>query len=91
MRSSNRNIKYRCTLCEREVGRENLVIKRVQFTDMNGKTLKTRVVGWLCTIPNGDKPSCAEQDPVASLPRRVTSPGMKDTRIAQGEPLAPTG
>lgn len=90
-RSSNRNIDYRCTLCQREVGRESLIVKRVQFVDMNGKTIRTRVVGWLCTVPNGDEPSCADKDPVSSMPLRVTTPGMKDTRIAQGEALASTG
>lgn len=78
MGNSNRDIKYRCTGCGAEPGRDKLTIKRAQFATMDNKTVKTRTVGWLC-------PDCLESDPEANLPSRATAPGMKGTK------LAPTG
>lgn len=85
MGSSNRTIEYKCTLCGAEPGRANLTVKKAQFATIDGKTVKTRVTGWLC-------PDCIIKDPDYKLPARVTTPGMKDTRLAgRGESLASTG
>lgn len=79
---SNRDIEYKCTECERSVGRDNLKVKRVQFKEMgvNGPIVQTRVIAWLCTVAaeNGG-PSCLDKDPVWQQPARVATPGHADT------------
>lgn len=48
---------YVCTRCGTTAGREDLVVKRVQFVLMGegASTIKSRVVAWLC-------PPCTETD-----------------------------
>lgn len=48
---------YICTECGSDSTREQLTVKKVSFLEMglNGRTLKSRVVGWLC-------PSCVNKD-----------------------------
>lgn len=43
---------YRCTQCGEETPRELLTVKRVAFLEMGegAKTLRARVVAWLCPI-----------------------------------------
>lgn len=83
---SNRNIRYACTKCKREVGRSNLKVKRVVFREMgvHGPVVQSRVTGWLCVVPqdNGD-PSCLEQDPAWQQPALSHAPGMADTKLAE--------
>ena len=91
--------KYTCTLCGREVGKDNLKVKRVVFREMGkgGSSVKTRTVAWLCIVPHDDgMPSCLEQDEDWKLPLYATSPGMRHTVLAkevdnqeQDEPLFP--
>lgn len=74
---SNRNIKYVCSKCQREVGRENLVVQRVQFLTIgvNGKLLKTRTVGWVCrNVEN----ACLDTDPNWLAERYTGTPGQAD-------------
>lgn len=51
---------YACTNpeCGREVPREQLVVKKAVFLEMGegARTLRSRVVGWLC-------PVCVSKDP----------------------------
>jgi ribosomal protein S14 len=86
-RSSNRNIKYECTVCGREVGKANLKVKRTQFREMgrHGSIVASRTTGWLCVIPQDDgSPSCLDTDPDWNLPPRISAPGLADTRVASG-------
>ena len=41
---------YSCSECGATPGRENLFVKRVQFTTMGegARVIRSRVVGWLC-------------------------------------------
>lgn len=81
--SSNRNIEYKCARCGRLVGKENLVVRRVQFREMGqgGKVLRTRTGEWLCRVAQQDgSPSCLEQDPAWTQERFTESPGMQDVR-----------
>lgn len=86
--NSNRKIVYACTVCGREVGRDNLRTKRVIFRDMgvHGQTVRSRLVAWLCIIPQEDgSPSCLHSDEQWNLPKWATTPGMADTRLARHE------
>jgi hypothetical protein len=77
---------YKCTSCERVVGKKNLLGKRAVFKEVGkgGTTVRTRTVGWLCTIDQEDgTPSCVMQDPDWSLPAYAASPGMEGTAIAK--------
>lgn len=83
---SNRNINYSCTKCGRKVGRSNLKVKRVVFREMgvHGPVVQSRVVAWLCVVPQEDgSPSCLEQDQAWKQPPLTGSPGMADTKIAE--------
>lgn len=84
---SNRKISYSCTKCGREVGKDNLKVKRVQFKEMgvHGRIEKSRVVAWLCIVPNGKNPSCLDQDEAWATRPLASSPGMADTKLARGE------
>lgn len=75
---------YVCSNCGREVGRDNLIVKRAVFKEMGkgGATIKTRTSGWLCTIPNGEMPSCLDQDNDWERPIYSTAPGMAHTVLA---------
>ena len=73
-----KNPEYRCTVCRREVGRENLVAKRAQFTKLgvNGKFIRSRTVAWLCTIKVGTgQPSCLDADADYNAEKVRDAPG----------------
>jgi hypothetical protein len=74
-----RNIRYACTQCGNEVGRDNLTVKRVEYATMGEgyKKLRVRTVAWLCN-------PCREADPPWSTPQMVTAPGNADL-IKKGE------
>lgn len=79
---------YSCTICGREVGKDNLRIKRAVFKEVGkgGATVKTRTVAWLCIVPHEDgSPGCLLEDEDFNLPAFAASPGMKDTVLAKGE------
>lgn len=82
---SNRQIKYACTVCGREVGRENLKVKRVQYREMGvgGRIEKSRVVAWLCMTPKPSTgSSCLDDDTQYNQPGLAAAPGMADTHLA---------
>lgn len=84
LKKSNRKIKYVCTKCKREVGRDNLKVKRVQFKEMgeNGPIVQSRTVAWLCVVPQEDEsPSCLEADAAWKRKALVASPGLADTKV----------
>lgn len=56
---------YKCSSCKKYVGRERLTVKKATFMSMGegGKTLRSRVVGWICDI-------CLTEDPQYNAPRR---------------------
>ena len=67
---ANRDIEYRCSVCNLEFPRDALTVKRVGFSKIGagGKTIKTRTVAWLC-------PEHLEADPAWNRPdRRITAP-----------------
>lgn len=74
---TNRDIKYECSKCQKECGRNSLHVKRVQFREMgpNGRVIKTRVTEWLC-------PDCLQADPDYKRPQWGAAPGLADTKIA---------
>ena len=77
-----RKVQYICTGCGRDVKtRDNLIAKRVSFRGVgHGKSdIKSRVIAWLCIIPNGPEPSCRDKDPDWNREKWV-SPGMEGTR-----------
>lgn len=75
---SNRNIEYKCTACGKEVERDALHVKRVQFREMgqHGRVIVTRVLKWLCH-------ECMTTDPDFQRPPLSASPGMADTKLAR--------
>lgn len=82
----HRQLHYKCSECGREVGKDNLRAKRVQFKDIsaNGRIHKSRMVAWLCTVPQPDgRLSCLDRDPDWQRPLYATAPGMADTSIAE--------
>lgn len=86
LKKSNRNIEYKCSECGRDVGRDNLKAKRVQFKEMGmaGPIIQSRTVAWLCVVPQQDgSPSCLELDPAWKQPSRAAAPGNADTRLAE--------
>lgn len=62
---------YKCSRCGQEKARDELVVYRVQFMTMGkpNKTLRSRVLGWLCQ-------SCVEKDPAWNRPVHAASPGL---------------
>ncbi len=85
-KKSNRNIKYKCSACDRDVGRANLKVKRVQFKEMgmDGPIVQSRTVAWLCVVPQQDgSSSCLEKDAAWKQPSRTAAPGNADTRLAE--------
>lgn len=77
---SHRQIAYVCSQCGANVGKDKLTVKRVMFqtAGMRFKTLRSRVVAWLCQ-------SCRDEDPAWCAPPRATAPGLADTKLARGE------
>lgn len=65
---------YRCTNCNRDVGRDNLTVKRVEFCTMGEKfrRLRSRTVAWLCN-------ACREADPAWTAENYYAAPGTKDS------------
>lgn len=55
---ANKGRVYRCTVHNKIMPRELLMVKKVQFTEMGagGKVQKSRVLAWLC-------PECVAKDP----------------------------
>lgn len=51
------NPDYRCTNCSRDCNRELLTVKKTVFLEMGigGRTVRSRVIGWLC-------PDCTADD-----------------------------
>lgn len=77
---SDEEKKYLCSGCGRDVGRENLKVKRAVFKEMGkyGTTVRTRTVSWLCVIPQEDGTlSCLEKDEDWNRPMYSTSPGFE--------------
>jgi hypothetical protein len=69
---------YTCTVCKRDVERDQLMVKRVQFKIMGkgGPLVATRTTGWLCVIPAEDGgPSCLEKDSDFNRPSWIEAPG----------------
>lgn len=77
---SNRSIKYICSRCQREVGRANLVVQRVQYLEIgvSGKLLKTRTTGWVC---RDVEDACLDKDPHWTADRYRGTPGLADTEV----------
>lgn len=69
------HIKYQCTVCKKTVPRDELTAKRISFQTMGMrfKTLRSRVIGWLCK-------ECLEKDETWNMPKRQNAPGMKGTK-----------
>lgn len=74
---SNRDIKYECTYCHVDVGRDKLMAKRVQFLTMgkSARVLRSRTVAWVCN-------DCAKLDNDWTSEPWMDSPGLKDIRDA---------
>ena len=79
--SSNRKITYECSGCGRDVGKDNLRVKRATFAEMGfkGKQFRSRVVAWLCIVPQPDgTPGCLELDEDYNRQSRREAPGLAD-------------
>lgn len=68
------NGEYACTSCGSMESREDLLAKRAQYQTLGRepKTLRSRVVAWLC-------PSCIAKDPDYNVDS-YSSPGMLTTQ-----------
>ena len=75
---SNRNIEYSCTACGKEFTKDTLFAKRVMFAILgrNKGVVRSRTVAWLCE-------PCMNADPDYAREMYASSPGMKDTSLAQ--------
>lgn len=71
-----RNISYVCDVCGNDVGKGNVYSKQVRFQTVGTtyKTLRTRIVAWLCR-------PCMEADPAWTQDALGGSPGMRDTKL----------
>ena len=81
-----RSIEYVCAECGREVGRPNLLRKKVEFRELgeSGRLVKSRTVAWLCRIPQEDGTlSCVDKDPDYNRHYFADAPGMADTDMAR--------
>ena len=77
---------YKCTRCERELPKVDLVVKRVEFREIGkgGRTIKSRAVAWLCNVPQPDGGySCVELDTDWNRPQYSTAPGMAGTVLEE--------
>jgi len=74
----NRDIDYRCSVCQQAKPRADLVAKKISFQEIGrgGKVLKTRTQGWVCK-------TCVLEDPDWNKRALIDSPGMKGTRLAE--------
>jgi hypothetical protein len=82
----SRHIDYKCSRCNREVGKSNLKVKQARFKEMGngGAVIASRVSAWLCIIPQDDGSlSCLHSDVDWQRPLYATSPGMADTNLAR--------
>lgn len=89
---------YKCTGCEQITPREDLMAVRVSFRLMGdyGRTVKSRVVGWLCPDCLGKHPVWLDQSPSAvhstalvrrKIPKPPPPPPPMETRsVAPIEP-----
>ena len=61
---TRRKITYRCTECGREMTREQLRAKRVQYRELVGdrRVVRPRTVAWLCVSPPRGGKSCLDLD-----------------------------
>jgi hypothetical protein len=66
---------YKCSACDAELPRSELIVKRVQFRGMGkeGRIARSRVVAWLC-LP------CVLRDHQWSQEGFVEAPGSKAKR-----------
>lgn len=78
---------YKCDACGEVRSRDQLVAKRVQFKEMGmeGKVLTTRVVAWLCTVPQNPILSCLERDDHYAIPAYTAAPGTAAKTLPEGE------
>jgi len=85
---TSRPINYTCDVCKNVRTKDELVAKRVQYREMgsDGKVLKTRVIMWVCRVPDpnmGGK-SCLDCDPDFHRPKYEDAPGTlakRDTDV----------
>lgn len=77
--SARPGIEYKCAVCGRIRQRDQLAAKRVSFMEMGegAKTIRARVVSWLCKDP------CMLKDPDYNRERFAESPGYADTEIGR--------
>lgn len=70
--TSKSHIDYRCTRCKTATKREELTVKRAVFLTMGEKpkTLRSRVVEWLCK-------TCLVSDPAWQAEAVKASPGVR--------------
>ena len=82
-----KKIDYRCSRCGREVGRENLAVKKAQFLTVGEKPkfIRSRTVAWLCTIPDDVRPSCLDLDDDYNLEAVRSAPGGLATTTREAE------
>ena len=76
---------YKCSVCGRVVGRDNLRVKRVVFKTLGakGQTVKSNTESWLCIIPADDGgPACLDLDASYKAPPMRGTPGARGTRLA---------
>lgn len=76
-KSERRNKKRVCSRCGREFTSDELAVKRIQFNDMGSgaKTLRSRVVAWLC------RETCLTADPDWNREPWGESPGFEGTAV----------
>lgn len=74
---------YECGNCGAETERERLTVKKVEFREMGSraKTVKSRVVAWLC-------PACLVKDPVWNMEPFSESPNVPVAPVAPVQPEA---
>lgn len=84
--SSNRNVKYECSVCGRELAKDDLRVKRATFAEMGfkGRQFRSRTVAWLCVVEQADgSPGCLYRDEDYNREARRSAPGLADTKVAQ--------
>lgn len=67
-----RNLVYACSVCSRDVGRDNLFARQVTWLSLATlRRSRTRRTGWVCR-------ECMEADPDYNLPTRMGAPNAKE-------------